>query len=786
MTEQACHQTPLEVAVAYHSRGWMPLPVPFRSKNPGFEGWQNFTTTTAELSLHFNGHRQNIGVLLGRVSGDLTDVDLDCAEAVALAAHFLPPTGSIFGRQTRPRSHWLYVSQIPSKATFTDPVSGKRLVEVLTNGQQAIFPGSTHKDTGELIRWDEDGKTEHVPEADLLHSVRRLAAATLLALHWPQVGSRQDAALALAGGLLRAEWSEDETARFIGAVCGVAGDEETRSRVEAAGYTLRKLKDGAQVTGWPTLAKLIDKRVVGRLCEWLEVPANPQAEARSRQWDTPEELPDDLLPVPAFDLGLLPAPLRACIADTAERMQCPVEFPAVASLVAAASLIGNRLRIRPKRADDWTVVPNLWGACVGKPGVLKTPALQEALKPLRARERVAREAYQAELEDFEFRQMRAEAERDLLKKEIRNSIKQGGDGSEYRERLSAAQAAQPTERRYIVNDPTIEKLGELLNLNPRGLLLFRDELAGWLRSLDREGREQDRAFYLETWTGHGSYTYDRIGRGTLRVENLTLSMLGSIQPGPLSQYLRAALTGGVGDDGLIQRLQLSVYPDSPKVWRNVDRAPDAGAAQAAHECFARLDTLAPETVGTPTEDLQAAFLRFEPEAQEFFDGWRARLENDLRAGAFEHPALEAHMAKYRSLMPSLALVFHLIELVGGVTAAEGVSLDAARRAASWCTLLQAHARRIYGLALNAEVRLAKTILERIRRGDLGAEFTARDIYRRQWAGLSKPADVAEPLRILEDYGWLRAFSVGAGEAGGRPTVSYFAHPSLTVKKGSEQ
>ena len=93
-------------------------------------------------------------------------------------------------------------------------------------------------------------------------------------------------------------------------------------------------------------------------------------------------------------------------------------------------------------------------------------------------------------------------------------------------------------------------------------------------------------------------------------------------------------------------------------------------------------------------------------------------------------------------------------------------------------MLEVHAKRIYGLALSSEVRLAKSLLERIRRGDLPVEFTARDIYRKHWAGLQKPSDVVEPLHILEDYGWLRSFSVGTAEAGGRPSVSYAAHPSL--------
>lgn len=263
--------TLLDVARSYLRRGWVPLPVPFRSKSPGFEGWQHFSVTEADLSRHFYGRQLNIGVLLGKVSGDLTDVDLDCDEALTLAPYFLPTTGAIFGRRTRPRSHWLYVSAIPSKVSFTDPISGKRLIEVLTNGQQAIFPGSTHKDTGEPVEWSTEGEAACISETDLLGDVRRLAAATLLAHNWPQEGSRQDAALALAGGLLRAGWPEAEVTHFIEAVCEAAGDEETRSRVSTVCYTVRRLEAGAHATGWPTLAEIVDKRIISRACEWLDI-----------------------------------------------------------------------------------------------------------------------------------------------------------------------------------------------------------------------------------------------------------------------------------------------------------------------------------------------------------------------------------------------------------------------------------------------------------------------------------------------------------------------------------
>ena len=121
----------------------------------------------------------------------------------------------------------------------------------------------------------------------------------------------------------------------------------------------------------------------------------------------------------------------------------------------------------------------------------------------------------------------------------------------------------PVWRRYRTNDTTVEKLGELLKENPRGILIFRDELIGLLAALDREDRKSDRGFYLEAWNGYGNYHYDRIGRGTVSIENCCVSILGGIQPSKLLAYLHQA-RDALGNDGLLQRFQLLVYPDEPK------------------------------------------------------------------------------------------------------------------------------------------------------------------------------------------------------------------------------
>ncbi len=493
-------------------------------------------------------------------------------------------------------------------------------------------------------------------------------------------------------------------------------------------------------------------------------------------WPAPESLPGGLLPVPAFDpRRMLQRALAPWVIDIAERAQCPPDFVAVATVVSAATVIGRKISIRPKRADDWTVVPNLWGLVVGRPGIMKTPALQEALKPLYRRVAEARLVYQQKMAEHEFRLAEERARHDALKKRLREAVENGDPTDDLRHAFEVPAYSAPTMRRYVVNDSTVEKLGELLNANPNGLLLFRDELNGFLQTMDRQGHENDRAFYCEAWNGNGSYTYDRIGRGTLHIEAACVSVLGSIQPGPLQGYLLEVFGGG-GDDGLIQRFQMAVYPDTAREWRNVDRWPDSEAKMRAFDLFLRLDGLDPMEIAAhePSPE-ELPFLRFTPEAQEVFDMWRATLEGKLRSED-EHPVLVSHLAKYRSLMPSLALTFHLVDCVDTGTGGP-VSFDAAVRAAAWCDYLEAHAHRIYQTVTAGRRFIAGLLAAKLRAGKVGSPFRARDVYRNEWAGLTDPETVTPALELLEDLHWLRREDVRP-PAGGRPTVRYHVNPKI--------
>src|SRR5262249_13001621 len=155
---------PLQVALSYIARGWNPVPVSRQTKKPIGKEWQKRVVTTQTAPRYFNDAAVNIGVQVGPHSHDLTDVDLDCREAVNVGSLLLPHTDASFGRKSKPQSHRLYVSNLSNHIKkgclqFRD-VDGKNkkpgtmMLELRIGGggegAQAVFPHRVHS-SGEQI-----------------------------------------------------------------------------------------------------------------------------------------------------------------------------------------------------------------------------------------------------------------------------------------------------------------------------------------------------------------------------------------------------------------------------------------------------------------------------------------------------------------------------------------------------------------------------------------------------------------------------------------------------------
>ena len=429
-------------------------------------------------------------------------------------------------------------------------------------------------------------------------------------------------------------------------------------------------------------------------------------------YSDPLPIETGLLPVHSFTLGMLPEPLRPWVKDIAYRRQCPLDFVAVPAVLMFASLIGARCSIKSNEKDDWMVVPNLWGGILGDPGTLKSPVCSEVLFPLGYLESRSASDYKEQKNQFEaekatFNELKGALEgqlRSIVEKNKEESNKNPDDKvSIVQEKLVALMKNLPPEtalKRYKVSDTTVEKMHEILAQNPSGVLVFRDELMGFLESWEKKGHESDRSFYLEAWNGDKPYTIDRISRGTVHAKNICVSILGTTQPDKIASYLAKAFTK-LDNDGLLQRFQLLVYPDK-KTWSHVDDHPDDDAKERIFNICKTIDEMvftdqgAIETKSFYEDQFIIPYFRFSKEAQKYFQDWIKTLQVKLESN--DHPILLQHFSKYRSLMPSLALIFHIVEVADGKRE-KLVSLQSVQYAAAWCEYLESHARRIYGMAL---------------------------------------------------------------------------------------
>ncbi len=291
----------LEIAQGYAARGWAAFPLPYKSKVPNLKAWQKLSAETGIKK--FNGGEHNIGINLG-LSNGLTDVDLDCNEALIIAPYLLPPSAAMFGRSSKRASHRLHYTKLAethgkSWEKFIDPNrpdNEATLLEVRfggsTVGAQTVFPRSVHT-SGEAIEWESgyDKEPEFIEGDVLLKAGRETAAACIIARYWPPEHARREARLALGGFLARCGMTEIHAELFAQAVAAGAqldrdGIRETmrcvRDAVEAHArqpnvYGLKKLAEELQ----------LNKKTCDLLSEWLGYNSSGEANGSTHEESLP-------------------------------------------------------------------------------------------------------------------------------------------------------------------------------------------------------------------------------------------------------------------------------------------------------------------------------------------------------------------------------------------------------------------------------------------------------------------------------------------------------------------
>ncbi len=456
-------------------------------------------------------------------------------------------------------------------------------------------------------------------------------------------------------------------------------------------------------------------------------------------------------PFQPFPVDALPQAVAGFVSDSAEAVGCDPSYIALPLLVGFASAIGNSRRVRLKQS--WTEPAILWGAIIGESGSTKSPALELALRAVRQRQERKMREHRAAFDQWQKEYEVFEAQKAAWKRDATKNPTAAGDPPEAPE--------APTCERCWTDDATIEALAKLLQDNPRGLLVIRDELAGWLH-FDRYtsgggGKGGEAPKWLEMFGGR-ALVVDRKTSGTIYVPQAAVSIVGGIQPGILARYVGQEHR----DNGLLARLLLTMPPRRPKVWTEADIDPMAEAAIG--NTFEALHDLEPAS--NADGEPRPAIVQLTAEGKR---AWIAFYNEHNAEAADLCGDLAAAWSKLEGYAARFALVHHLIRQVSGEQVGEGidaVSIAAGVKLSRWF----AHeAKRVYAmLAEDDEARQRRQSVELIERK--GGSVTVREWQRTRSHRTAEDAEAE--LAELVTAGVGRWEEVAPGPKGGRPSKRF--------------
>ena len=432
-----------------------------------------------------------------------------------------------------------------------------------------------------------------------------------------------------------------------------------------------------------------------------------------------------IFPPPDLPCGLLPSIIEEFAFVQGAQMGADPAGLAMAAICTCAAAIPDRVKLKVKRHDSWLESARIWVALVGSPSTKKSPILNVATAPLRTID--AR---------LLARWIRAINKYDQLSPEEKKAN------------------PRPKQNRLRIEDTTVEAAQQVLEGSVDGILCYQDELAGFFGAMDKysggKGASADRAFWLRAFNG-GEYALNRVGRGVTLIPNLSVCLLGGIQPEPIRK-----LAADAQDDGLLQRIFPIVL--KPATLGKDEPKPDVASTYAnAIEALNKLERPGLCGIEDLTYDDGAQAIRLQLEAKHLA----------MQSAEIVSPKLASHIGKYDGLFARLCIIWHCTEHVTMAMAeaddepvielSSVVTEDTARRVADFLEhFLLPHAIAFYGsiLGLSDDHNRLAAIAGHILSHKL-ERVTNRDVQRgdRAMRGLTEK-EIRPLLEQLAALGWL--------------------------------
>jgi hypothetical protein len=463
-------------------------------------------------------------------------------------------------------------------------------------------------------------------------------------------------------------------------------------------------------------------------------------------WQPPIPL-DEAPQVAPFPIDVLPGRLADFVDEVGRALNAPPDYAAVPMLTIAGAAAGTSRAVEIKRG--WTERGCLYAGVVGAPGGAKTPALKH----------VARPVYD---------------EQSKLAKNYRIAKR------EWNKLEPTERGDPPTRETVYVCDVTTEKLAEILRDNPRGVALIRDELTGWVASMNQyraHGRGADRQFFLSAWAGEPVHVDRKNKDEPVYVPHPFIGAIGGLPPDLLPK-LR-----GEKDiaDGWFDRILFS-FPTPPQAVGETWACVSEEATEEWGRVVKHLWSLKPVILADDSTCPQ--FINFTQCGKTAWEAFTNGLAADLNDESLPN-AVRGHLAKFKGYGARLSLIIHLLREACGEITANAIDGESVQRAGQLIAYFRSHALKVHA-ALGSDKRVADAsqLWKWIRRQER-ATFTRRDAYRAMRGRVSRVDDLSPILELLTKHGYIRPVheESQSGPKGGRPSEVYEMNPLDSGQNG---